>query len=285
MAKVIATISLKGGVGKTTVTAGLAEFMSAEFGQRVLLIDLDSQINLTTMMISEERWFELNTNGRTLATMFSDAVNGTEYFRLDDAIERGVSPVKRVNTVDLLASSLDLIEVQEELSALRVEGRAAGGGTGFLREAIAPVIDFYDYVLIDCPPNIGPVTLNGLAAADAYIIPTIPDVLSTYGIPQIQTRVRKIGDEIGRTIVELGVVITKYKANSAVHRSTAKRLRRDPTIQHVLPSYINEANSISAAAEFTPYGTLKVKYGNQGQFDQFRGLTMDVMTEAQEKIR
>ncbi|MBA5848845.1 ParA family protein [Gordonia amicalis] len=285
MAKVIATISLKGGVGKTTVTAGLAEFMAAEFGQRVLLIDLDSQINLTTMMISEERWFELNTNGRTLATLFSDAINGTQYFRLNDAIERGVSPVKKVNTVDLLASSLDLIEVQEELSALRVEGRARGNGTQFLREAIAPVVDFYDYVLIDCPPNIGPVTLNGLAAADAYIIPTIPDVLSTYGIPQIQTRVRKIGDEIGRTIVELGVVITKYKANSAVHRSTALRLRRDPTIQHVLPSYINEANSVAAAAEFTPYGTLRGKYGNQGQFDQFRGLAMDVMTEAQEKIR
>ncbi|WP_279106349.1 ParA family protein [Gordonia paraffinivorans] len=285
MAKVIATISLKGGVGKTTVTAGLAEFMSAEFGQRVLLIDLDSQINLTTMMISEERWFELNTNGRTLATLFSDAVNGTSYFRLNEAIERGVSPVKKVTTVDLLASSLDLIEVQEELSALRVVGRAPGNGTRFLREAIAPVGNFYDFVLIDCPPNIGPVTLNGLAAADAYIIPTIPDVLSTYGIPQIQSRVRKIGEEIGRSIVELGVVITKYKANSAVHRSTTKRLHRDPTIQHVLPSYINEANSVAAAAEFAPYGTLKVKYGNQGQFDQFRALTMDVMTEAQEKIR
>ncbi|WHU48383.1 ParA family protein [Gordonia sp. L191] len=284
MAKVIATISLKGGVGKTTVTGGLAEFMSAEFGQRVLLIDLDSQINLTTMMISEARWFELNTNGRTLATLFSDAVNGTEYFRLDEAIERDVSPVKRVTTVDLLASSLDLIEVQEELSALRVQGGVADGGTGFLRQAIAPVIDFYDYVLIDCPPNIGPVTLNGLAAADAYIIPTIPDVLSTYGIPQIQNRVRKFSEEIGRTIVELGVVITKYKANSVVHRSTTKRLRRDPTIQNVLPSYINEANSVAAAAEFAGYGTLKTKYGTQGQFDQFRALTVDVMTEAQGKI-
>ena len=284
MAKVIATISLKGGVGKTTVTSGLAEFMSAEFGQRVLLIDLDSQINLTTMMISEERWFELNTNGRTLASLFADAVNGTDIFDLDQAIQRGVSSVRTVRTVDLLASSLDLIELQEELSALRLERRSVDGGVDFLREAIGPVVDFYDYVLIDCPPNIGPVTLNGLAAADAYIIPTIPDHLSTYGIPQIQSRVRKFGDEIGRSIVELGVVITKFKSNSAVHRSTTKRLRRDPTIQNVLPSYINEANSIAASAEFTPYGTLKGKYGNQGQFDQFLGLTKDVMTEAQEKL-
>ena len=137
-------------------------------------------------------------------------------------------------------------------------------------------------VTISCP---APVTLNGLAAADAYIIPTIPDFLSTYGIPQIQNRVRRFGEEIGRTIVELGVVITKYKSNSSVHSSTTKRLRRDPTIQHVLPNYINESNAIAAAAEFAPYGTLKVKYGNQGQFDQFRGLAVDVMTEAREKIK
>ncbi|MDY6808085.1 MAG: ParA family protein [Actinomycetota bacterium] len=284
MAKVIATISLKGGVGKTTVTAGLAEFMSAEFGQRVLLVDLDSQINLTTMMISEQRWFDMNTAGRTLATLFTDAVNGTRNFDLDQAIERNVSPVKRVTTVDLLASSLDLIEVQEELSALRVESARTDGGVLFLRDALAPVVDFYDYVLIDCPPNIGPVTLNGLAAADAYIIPTIPDHLSTYGIPQIQGRVRKFSDEIGKSIVELGVVITKYKSNSRVHSSTTKRLRRDPTIQHVLPNYINESNAIAASAEFVPFGTLKTKYGNQGQFDQFRGLTTDVMTEAMEKL-
>ena len=148
MAKVIATISLKGGVGKTTVTGGLAEFMAAEFGQRVLLIDLDSQINLTTMMISEEQWFTLNTNGRTLASLFGDAVNGTNDFRLDDAIVRGVSPVKRVATVDLLASSLDLIEIQEELSALRVGGSDPGGGVDFLRKAIAPVVDYYDYVCL-----------------------------------------------------------------------------------------------------------------------------------------
>lgn len=250
----------------------------------MLLIDLDSQINLTTMMISEGRWFELNTNGRTLATLFADAVNGSSNFDLDSAVERNVSPVKRVTTVDLLASSLDLIEIQEELSAIRVEGRSAGGAVGYLADAIAPIRDFYDFVLIDCPPNIGPVTLNGLAAADAYIIPTIPDHLSTYGIPQIQNRVRKFSSEIGREITELGVVITKFKSNSAVHRSTTRRLRRDPTIQHVLPNYINEANSIAASAEFVAYGTLKSKYGNQGQFDQFRGLTTDVMTEAQEKL-
>jgi chromosome partitioning protein len=284
MAKVIATISLKGGVGKTTVTAGLAEFMSSEFGLRVLLIDLDSQINLTTMMISEQQWLELNESGRTLATLFKDAVDGTAEFKIGDAIQRGVSPVKRVTTVDLLASSLDLIELQEELSALRVQADDYLSSVNILRDAIKPISDYYDYVLIDCPPNIGPVTLNGLALADGYIIPTIPDVLSTYGIPQIQKRVTNFSSEIGKPIVELGVIITKYKANSSVHRTTVKNLRRDQDIQNVLPVYLQESNSIAGAAEFQPYGTLKVKYGSQGQFDQFLGITKQIMMEAQDKL-
>lgn len=138
MAKTIATINLKGGVGKTTITAGLAEFMSLEFGQRVLLIDLDAQINLTTMMISEDHWLELNKKGLTSATIFRDAVEGTSNFDLHGTIQRGVSPVKRVTGVDLLPSSLDLIELQEEISALRVADRSSTKPVELLRDAVAP---------------------------------------------------------------------------------------------------------------------------------------------------
>lgn len=257
MAKVISTISLKGGVGKTTVTAAVAEFMSLEFGQRVLLIDLDSQINLTTMMISEERWFALNNEKRTLAALFEDALDGASNFDLHSSIERGVSAVKRVTGVDLLPSSLDLIPLQERLSALRVSEGSATSGVDILGDAIAPVKDYYDYILIDCPPNVGPITLNGLAMSDAYIIPTIPDVLSTYGIPQIQTFIEQFAEGLGRKILELGLVITKYKSNSAIHRTTVRNLRRDRSIQNVLPVYLAESNSIAASAEFRDYGTLE----------------------------
>ncbi len=109
MARVIATINLKGGVGKTTTTAALAEFMAADFGQRVLLIDLDPQTNLTTMMVGEERWQELNELGWTLATLFDKAVNpSAPGFDLGKAVQRNVSSVRSVRGgVDLLASSLD----------------------------------------------------------------------------------------------------------------------------------------------------------------------------------
>ena len=84
MTSVIATISLKGGVGKTTVTAGVAEFMAGEFGRRVLVVDLDSQINLTTMFLGDERWVKLNAAGHTLATVFADAVDQTLEFSLPE---------------------------------------------------------------------------------------------------------------------------------------------------------------------------------------------------------
>lgn len=284
MAKVITTISLKGGVGKTTITAGIAEFMSAEFGRKVLLIDLDSQINLTTMMISEEHWFDLNKKGLTLATLFKDAVEGTSNFDIQASIQQSVSPVKKVTGVDLLPSSLDLIGLQERISALRVNEGSPTSAVDILGKAIDPVSAYYDYILIDCPPNVGPITLNGLAMADGYIIPTIPDVLSTYGIPQIQTRIKEFGGELGRKIVELGLVITKYKSNSSIHRTTIRNLRRDPEIQNVLPVYLAESNSIAASAQFEPYGTLKTKYGNAGQFDQLREITKTIMTEAEAKL-
>src|SRR5699024_11216685 len=87
-----------------------------------------------------------------------------------------------------------------------------------LRTAIAPIADRYDYILIDCPPNLGMLTWNGLRLADGYLIPTIPDILSTYGIPQLQARVQKFADKSGHRIREIGLVITKYRSASSLHR-------------------------------------------------------------------
>lgn len=280
----IATISLKGGVGKTTLTAGMAEFLAGEFGRRVLLVDLDAQTNLTTMMIGQDRWLQCNEQGHTLAALFTDALDDTATFDLDKTVQRGVSPVESVTGVDLLPSSLDLIELQEELSARRVAADDHASVIDVLRRGLAPIAGDYDYILIDCPPNVGPFSLNGLALADAYLIPTIPDVLSTYAIPHIQRQVADFGSEIGHPIVELGVVVTKYRAGSVLHQETVHRLRRDPTIQNVLPAYLHEANIIGAAAEYTPYATLHTKYGHHGHFDQFRKVTQSVMTEADAKI-
>ncbi|MDG3012622.1 ParA family protein [Rhodococcus sp. D2-41] len=278
MTHVVATINLKGGVGKTTTTAALAETLSGEFGQRVLLIDLDPQTNLTIMMIGESRWGELDSTGRTLATLFESALGDRPGpVDVSTLIQRQVSPLSSVTSVDLLPSSLRLIELQDRITDI------GEGNTEVLTRALKPVLADYDYVLIDCPPNLGAMTLNGLRLADAYIIPTIPDVMSTYGIGPVQERIRQFAEEWGTSIVELGVVVTKYRRASAVHRTTVDDLNRNKQISMVFPSLIPEANQIAAAAEFTDFGTLRKKYGNDGQFTVLRELAQDFI--ATTKVR
>lgn len=282
MTHVVATINLKGGVGKTTTTAALAEMLSGEFGQRVLLIDLDPQTNLTIMMVGERRWGEVDSLNLTIASLFDAAVasNGADY-DISRLILRGVSPLKKVMSVDLIPSSLALIGMQEKVAAAALG--IGNESTDILLRALTPVVDNYDYVLIDCPPNLETITLNGLRAADAYIIPTIPDVMSTYGIGPIQERVKSHGERWGKSIVELGIVITKYRRASSVHRNTVDDLNRRKDIGMVFPSLIPEANQIAAAAEYADFGTLRQKYGTDGQFTALRELTQDFM--ATTKVR
>ena len=130
-----------------------------------------------------------------------------------------------------------------------------------LRLAVKPILDDYDIVLVDCPPNLGIITLNGLRISEGYIIPTVPDVLSTYGIPQIVTRVGNFAKEVAEDIEPLGIVITKYQEASTIHVNVSRDLRRrdDPP---VFETVIRQANQIAAAAEFqSERRTLKQKYG------------------------
>ncbi|MFX1758440.1 Soj/ParA-related protein [Rhodococcus gordoniae] len=282
MARVIATINLKGGVGKTTTTAALGEFMAAEFGQRVLLIDLDPQTNLTTMMVGEERWQELNELGRTLATLFRKAIDpDADEFDIEKAVQRGVSPVRTVRDLDLLASSLDLMDIQEGLTHQQYADPGSHRPVEILLSAVRPIADRYDYILVDCPPNLGILTLNGLRLADGYLIPTIPDILSTYGIPQLQNKIRELAKRTGHSVREIGLVITKYRSASNLHRTIIEQLQRDDRIANVVPAWVPEANQIAASAEYVPYGTLKRKYGNTGQYDALRILTETIMMNAQ----
>lgn len=278
MATVIATINLKGGVGKTTTTVAMAEFLAGEFGKRVLVVDLDPQTNATVMLIGETKWKELNARGQTLAQLFKDGLEepSERRFDLEATLQRNVSNVQDVKRVALLPSSLDLIDVQDRLATMPSGKFYAGNPIELLRRGIRSIVDEFDYVLVDCPPNLGIVTLNGLRISHAYMIPTIPDVLSTYGIPQIVSRVREFSDTIGEKVEPLGIVVSKFRAQSTVHRGILDGLRAEkdaPLFKTVIP----ENNQIAAAAEFATVSTLRQKWGYQGQFDAYRSLAAELI--------
>lgn len=283
MTRIISTINLKGGVGKTTTTVAVGEIMCEAFGKRVLIIDLDPQTNATTMLIGEKRWEELNESSHTLACLFQDALceNSDERrFDLEQTIQRGVSNVRDVRSLDLLPSSLDLIDVQDRLASMPTGRFFANNPTDVLSRAVRPIIDEYDYVLIDCPPNLGLITLNGLRISDGYIIPTIPDVLSTYGIPQIVTRIQAFADNIGKELDPLGIVVSKYQSNSSLHKRTLKNLREDDKYPNVFDTVIPQSNSTAESAEFTPVNTLRQKYGYGNRYDLFKGLVKGIIEAA-----
>ena len=213
---VLSFINLKGGVGKTT-TAVAAQFLAHEERKHVLLVDLDPQTNATVSVISEERWADLDADGRTIAQLFRDRLNPQDEpkFDVESAIVRGVSTINDgIPRLDLLASSIQLIDIQDRIPMIALSGNFTANPLEILRVALQPIIDRYDYVIIDCPPSLGTVTKNGLRISTGYVIPTIPDIVSTWGIYQIIDNIRRFAADISRPIPALGIVATKVQGNS-----------------------------------------------------------------------
>lgn len=262
MAKVISFINLKGGVGKTTTTVGTAQAL-ATMGYKVLVIDLDPQTNATAMLIGPTRWKALNEEGRTLARLFLDVLEGTRKFDLEQALQHNVSDVAECgDRISLLPSSLDLIKIQSDLSRKPVDFGTAGPD-GLLRQVIWRRLKDYDYVLIDCPPSLDHITMNGIAISDGYVIPTVPETLPAYGIPQIITAIIEFAETLGREIPALGIVLTKFKTATNLHWEVKGDLERNeselaPLFKTRFPDFIAAAT----ASEYEPYGvTFGKKWG------------------------
>lgn len=275
MTAVVSVINLKGGVGKTTTTVAVAQMLAGPFGRRVLVVDLDPQTNATVMLMGERAWAAQNAAGLTVAHLFRDALSGGGRFDLRRAILPGVGGVGEVDGLALLPSSLELIEIQEQLSSMPRGEFYAANPVEILRHALQPVLHEFDWVLVDCPPSLGIVTFNGLRMSRGYVMPTIPDVLSTYGVPQIMRRVRMFGDAFDTRIEPLGIVVNKYRAQSTVHNAQLHALvaaSPAPIFRTIVP----ESNDVAGAAEFRPVSTLRQKWGAR-TYEAYRDLTAEIL--------
>ncbi|MGI6435949.1 MAG: ParA family protein [Syntrophomonadaceae bacterium] len=283
MASVISIINLKGGVGKTTITVALAEFMALHHQLKVLVIDLDPQTNATMALMDEYEWKKRNIRGQTVVQIFRDRLQQQRLiFNPQEAIVKQVSNIGGgIPGLDLLPSSLDLIDLQDDLTGIEASGVLSQRPLTILGEVIAEIVTDYDVVLIDCPPNLGLITQNGLVFSQYYLIPVIPDILSTYGIPQIVSRVRRLVLETGITLQPLGVVINKYRTQSTLHRTQSHVLHMDAGnigFGRVFDTVIPESTQAAAAMDFTvAYPNLHGKYGYQVPYQQYRQLTDEVL--------
>ena len=277
MAKIISIINMKGGVAKTTTTVGLATVIAGTTGKKVLVIDLDPQTNCTVMLIGEEKWKELNDKKMTLHTLFHDALTNNFEFNLPQTIQKGVSGINDVQTLDLVPSSLDLTDIQDDI--VRVDPTICARPYDIIKDGLTKTLAEYDYVFIDCPPNLGIITKNGLRISGGYVIPTVPDILSTYGIPQVIKLVKSFSATIHREIKCYGIVATKMRRQSKLHVATLAQLREKTDFPPLFQTIFIENSYTGEAAQYIEVNTLREKWGGKGrgQFEEFKSLAAEFM--------
>ena len=278
MGKVVSFINLKGGVGKTTTTVALAEFLTYEFKKRVLVIDLDPQTNATLLLINNDIWKRANTNNETIYQMFYDEFHKTKAFNIQNSIIRRTSNIKGgIESLHLLPSSTDLMKLSDRLSELDKNHETNSISIPILSKHLTKeLINTYDYVLIDCPANLDLITLNGIYISDYYIIPVIPDILSTYGVPQILEKIDLLKRKLKRlntsyNLLELGLIVNKMVKRRPMHEKILQSLKKRKNcsktdidyVPKLFDSIIYDRNCSCEIADFgmTP-NTIKQKYGS-----------------------
>lgn len=199
MAHILSVTNHKGGVGKTTTTINLGAGLR-ERGQRVLLIDLDPQANLTTSLGLYDR------EGKTLY----EALKGEEHL---------------FGVVANVRHHLAVLPASMDLSSLEVELSTVAGREYILSELLESILVNYDFILIDCPPSLGILTLNALSASHALILTLQAEYLALQGLNKLEDTLKLIQKRINPQLTILGVLVTLYDNRKNLHRTTVDSVR------------------------------------------------------------
>lgn len=241
-ATVISLVNMKGGVGKTTVAVNLATYLARDHQKKVLLLDLDPQTNASLSLMPEKAWAKWVDEHGSMADVFEL-----------DAKRKHHEPVKFadciVHSVVPGVEGLDLLPGHLRLTFLDLDLASRPGRERILTRKLAKVLESYDVILCDCPPNLQTATQNALYASDWFLVPMQPDFLSSIGLSLLLDRLSYLRSELEFKIKCLGVVFTRVRRSVAFHQETMERLpdEKDFKKLHFFKTFIPENIALGEA--------------------------------------
>jgi len=230
--RVIAIANQKGGVGKTTTTVNLGAAL-AEIGYRVLVIDLDPQGNATTGLGIDARNFELS--------MY-------DVIMREQSLEDCIEPTS-VKNLFVAPATIDLAGIEIELvPAFSREMK--------LKKAIDTVVDDFDFILIDCPPSLGLITVNGLAAAGEVMVPIQCEYYALEGLSQLLRNVNLVSSNLNESLEVTTIVLTMFDARTRLSIEVANEVRlhfADRVCKSVIPRTVRLSEAPSFGQPITVF--------------------------------
>ncbi|MDY4883575.1 MAG: AAA family ATPase [Anaerovibrio sp.] len=200
MGKIIAVANQKGGVGKTTTSVNLSAAF-AEMGKKVLLIDCDPQGNATSGLGIEKDGLELS--------IYDALINDTPMEEIILQTQFGLDMVPSV--MDLAGAEVELVNLDDKQYRLK--------------KAVELIKDKYDYILIDCPPSLGHVTLNALTAADSVLLPLQCEFYALEGLTQLMSTIQLVQEQLNENLEVEGLLLTMYDCRTRLSIQVEEEVR------------------------------------------------------------
>ncbi len=272
MVSIISTVNMKGGVGKTTLTVNLATCLAKYHQKRVLVLDLDSQISATLSLMSPHDFAQTRKKRKTLSYLIENIIQPNPYSKLEifDIICPSVCDIEGL---ELLPGDIELYDeylvsemlhkeakLQENLEFEAIWNKFEGS---LIKKILEPVLEEYDFIILDCAPGYNLLTRSGIAASNFYILPARPEPLSIVGIQLLERRIAKLkeshkasDDPLNINLIGVVFILSSGGLLSRYYNQVMRRVNSDFDPQQIFENTIPmDVNVAKAVDTFQPVVT------------------------------